>query len=218
MSERKFNPPGVSSVIRVGSNGNFALPSGRGLVSTAVRAFVISQSGLERANPPQFDEPPAWTPDEPIKQSVLGTPIWTNLKFPAGNYQTLDGEIIEFDGLEIDSVLITVSQSKNIVTTAIQGRNGTVKEYISDGDYMVQISGALVGAQADVFPEADFADLIEILKAPVSIKVESEFFNFFDIFELAVTGYETPQTAGFRNMQYFSISALSDAPIELKEI
>lgn len=184
---------------------------------SSTRVFILNQSGLQKASPPQFESPADWTPDDPIKNSVLGTPIWSNLKFPKGNYQTLDGEIIAFEGIEIDSVIMTVSQSKNVITTAVQGRNGTVKEYIADGDFVIQISGALCGPQMDVYPEAEFANLLEILRAPVSVKVESEFLSFFGISEIVVTNFETPQTQGFRNMQYFTIGALSDEPIELRE-
>ncbi|MEI8137589.1 MAG: DUF6046 domain-containing protein, partial [Bacteroidota bacterium] len=45
----------------------------------------------------------------------------------------------------IDTALFNVTQTKNIITTSIQGRNGTVKEYISLGDYNVTIKGVLTG-------------------------------------------------------------------------
>jgi hypothetical protein len=35
--------------------------------------------------------------------------------------------------MKFTSALITVTQQKNIVKTALAGRNGTVKEYMSDG-------------------------------------------------------------------------------------
>lgn len=182
-----------------------------------IRSFIISQAGLESVEPREFPAQ-SYEPDPYLKNSVLGTPIWCNLKFPAGTYQTLEGDVITFDGIEIDQVLLTVSMSKNVVTTAVVGRNGTVKEYIADGDYQVTIQGALASGQADVYPVTEFANLNEILKAPVSIKVESEFLAQFDIQELVVTGYEFPQVPGFRDLQYFSISAISDEPIELRQV
>lgn len=180
-----------------------------------IRSFILSQAGLLLAEPREF---PAqeYEPDPALKESFFGTPIWCNLKFPAGTYETLEGDIIQFEGLEIDQVLMSVSQSKNIVTTAIVGRNGTVKEYIADGDYSISIQGALASNKADVYPVTEFANLLEILKAPVSVKVESEFLAQFDIQEIVVTNYDFPQVAGFRDLQYFSISAISDEPIELR--
>lgn len=182
-----------------------------------IRSFIISQAGLESVAPREFPAQ-SYEPDPHLKESFFGTPIWCNLKFPAGTYQTLEGDVITFEGLEIDQVLMTVSMAKNIVTTAVVGRNGTVKEYIADGDYQITIQGALASNQPDVYPVTEFANLLEILAAPVSVRVESEFLSQFDIQEIAVTGYDFPQAPGFRNMQYFSITAISDEPIELRQV
>lgn len=182
-----------------------------------MRELILRNNGLKAANPQEFPKQ-SYDPDPSIKQSFLGTPVWSNLVIPAGTYETLEGDVIDFEGITIDSVLLAVSQSKNIVKTPTVGKNGTVKEYISDGDYMISIGGVLVGERIDVYPEQEFANLVELLKAPVSIKVESEFLAFFGITEIAIESYDTPQTKGFRNMQLFNISALSDEPIELRTI
>jgi hypothetical protein len=47
---------------------------------------------------------------------------------------------ITVDGVQID---VIVSMKKNIVMTPVQGKNGSFKEYISDGDFEVTISGRL---------------------------------------------------------------------------
>ncbi len=80
--------------------------------------------------------------DQPVAISLLGTNVYSNLIFDAGSYEK-DGKTTNFNSIQLDTVLINISQSKNIVTTALQGRNGTVKEYISDGDYVIQVSGMI---------------------------------------------------------------------------
>lgn len=154
--------------------------------------------------------------NSPIKTSYLGTAVFSNLEIKPFNYETLAGERIEIKkGIIVDTVLFSVSQSKNIVTTPIQGRDGTVKEYISMGDYDISIEGKIVSQNND-FPEDDVNELIQILNAPVAIKIISEFLAFFGIHESVVENYDFPQMEGFRNEQSFSISLLSDTPVELQ--
>ena len=42
-----------------------------------------------------------------------------------------------------DNISVEVSMSKNNVLTKIPDRKGTVKEYISDGDYYIKVIGKL---------------------------------------------------------------------------
>lgn len=179
--------------------------------------FIVTGAGLQAIRADLFQVGDV-NPDQATKTSLLGTSVWSNLIFPAGTYETLEGDEIQFDEIVFDAVLLNVTQSKNVVVTPMQGRNGTVKEYISDGDFQIGISGALTGDGADVYPESDFLNLIEILKAPVALKVESEYLNFFDIDEIVVTGYSAPQKMGSRNTQPFQITALSDEPLELRDL
>lgn len=156
--------------------------------------------------------------DTPIKQSLLGTDVWSNMVIPAGSYQALDGTVIEFDQFELDAVLFSVMQRKNIVKTPVAGRTGTVKEYISDGDYQVSIQGVMVGENSETYPEEQMLQLTEILKAPVAINIESEFLAFFDIDMVAVESFRFSQKRGSRSIQAFNVSAVSDTPLELKEL
>lgn len=181
------------------------------------KRFILDNAGLSTVEARDFDAS-EYNPDVPIKTSLLGNPVFSNLYIPPGTYETLDGDIIDFEGIEIDSILITVSMQKTIITTPTQGSDGTVKEYISKGDYNITFNGVLVSEEPDQFPESDFLDLIELLDAPISLPVVSEFLGFFNIDEIVVTNYGAPQASGSRDMQPFNFSALSDKPIELREI
>lgn len=158
--------------------------------------------------------------DESSRVSYLGTPVFSNLEIKPFNYETLDGQQVEIsNGIIIDTVIFTVTQTKNIVKTPIQGRNGTVKEYISDGDFQIEISGAIVSPNS-TYPETEVNELIEILKAPIPIPEDSlisEYLNWFGIHSIVVESYNFPQTEGFRNQQEFTISAVSDIPVQLDE-
>lgn len=210
MTDFKFNP-----------NGTIVT------VPKFIPAIGIQQPKTER-------QPFFGTPDvgeqNPDRQSYFGTPVFSNLEIPAGKYKTLDGNVIEFDGIRVDAVLFNVTQTKNIIKTPIQGRNGTIKEYISDGDYFISADGVIVGetdqsgrnftvkAGDGIFPENDFRKLVEILKCPEPIEIVSEFLDFFEIRNVVIESAAFDQTSGDRSRQVFSLKMISDTPIELVDL
>ena len=154
--------------------------------------------------------------DDPVATSYLGTPVFSNIDFIEGSYKNLEGETIEYETLTVNTVLFSVNQSKNVVRTPIQGRNGTVKEYISDGDFDVSIRGLIVSPNANEYPKNDVLKLVEILKVQDNLEIASRFLNDrFGITNLVIMSYSLPENEGFQNMQAFEINAVSDEPIEL---
>lgn len=137
--------------------------------------------------------------------SYLGTPVFTELTL-------FESEELN---LQLQTVLLEVSQEKNIITTSVQGRNGTVKEYISDGDFRVIIRGALVGQDPYLYPEDQVRRLKDLCKLQKSIEVTSPLLQLFEIYNLVIQSYNFPQKEGFQNVQLFELSTLSDAPLEL---
>lgn len=148
--------------------------------------------------------------------SKFGLPVFDTLQFDRLNYQTQDGKIITVEEIELATVLIEVSQSKNIITTPIQGRNGTIKEYISDGDYVINIKGVLVGDGNEVRPQGLIAVLDGFCKAPVPINVASNILDDFGIYTLVIKDYNFGQMEGSRNIVPFELSCLSETPFEIK--
>jgi hypothetical protein len=111
---------------------------------------------------------------------------------------------------------MTVELPKIIAKTQIAGRNGTVKEYISDGDFMISMRGAIVSPYLDVFPSEEVALFIELMGLPKQIPVASEFLARFSIFDIVVERYSIAQKLGSRNEVPFEITALSDIPLEFE--
>jgi hypothetical protein len=113
-----------------------------------------------------------------------------------------------------------VTQTRNIVTTSVQGRNGTVKEYISDGDYQISINGVISSKYNNVAPfESDISyinSVFAMLRANVSIPVASNFLDMFQINSMVVMDYKLNQIEGARNTIGFSMNCLSDTPFEIK--
>tara|TARA_R110000796_G_scaffold73842_5_gene165892 strand:- start:6525 stop:7160 length:636 start_codon:yes stop_codon:yes gene_type:complete len=164
--------------------------------------------------------------DGPGTVSYLGTPVFANLIFIPGEYKDKTGEVIQYgqilkndeekENFVINTVLIDVSQQKQIIKTNIQGVSGTVKEYISKGDYQITIRGVLVSESSVLYPTDQVQQLKEYAEAEVSIGVASRFLDdIFDVQNIVIEDFNFPQVEGNQNQQFFEISAISDEPIEL---
>ena len=133
--------------------------------------------------------------------------------------------------LLFQEVIISVTQERNIVTTPLQGRDGTIKEYISNGDYGITLDIALTdyegepSEQADeefLLPKQDYPlnqleTLRKLLTTPEAVEVESDFLtkHAFGIKSAVVTSFSLQQET-HSNRQSVQIQMLSDEPYEIK--
>jgi len=158
------------------------------------------------------------TKDEPIGTSSLGTPIYTDLTLVGGfSYTDNISEktvTIEND-VRIETVLITVTQPVRVIKTEIQGRDGTVKEYIGRDDAHITINGVITGSNG-VYPREQVKALKEWLDAPVSKSIVTWWLDNLGISEIVVENYTIPQVQGGYSYQMFSIDAISDIPVQLR--
>jgi hypothetical protein len=156
--------------------------------------------------------------EQPIGRSYLGTPVIDNLEFPQGAYTDLDGNTISYGAVVVDTVIFEVNKPRNIIKTSIQGRSGTIKEYVSDGDYQINCRGMISNRQ-NVFPLDAVRALRQVLEIPQQIPVVSLFLNdVFEIFNIVIESYNIPQVEGKRNEIPFSFVASSDVPLDLEEL
>lgn len=147
--------------------------------------------------------------------SSLGTPVVADIVFEGGTYTDDEtGRQITFQSVTLATILISLSQPKRIIRTEIQGRPGSVKEYIGMDDYQVTIQGVITGPNG-VFPANEVAELHKILKAPITIPVVSAYLQLFDIFNLVIVDFSFDQEPGGYSKQTFIINAISDKPVEL---
>lgn len=155
--------------------------------------------------------------DTPEATSRYNTDVYSNIVFQSFEYLDEDEIAVDVFGLRIDLVLMDIQMSKNIVKTVLQGRNGTVKEYISDGDFSVTINGKLYGPGANAYPYDDVNALLSIINAPVAIPVEGDYLKQFNISSLVVESYNMPQEEGIRNYQSFTLNCVSDKELILEK-
>lgn len=170
---------------------------------------------IKNDNPYQGRIPQGEDPDPAMYLSSLGTPVVADIVFEGGTYTDDEtGRQVTFQSVTLATVLVAMSQPKRIIRTEIQGRNGSVKEYIGMDDYQISITGMITGPNG-VYPFQEVAALHEILKAPITIPVVSAYLQLFDIFSLVITDYSFEQEPGGYSKQTFTINAISDKPVEL---
>lgn len=156
--------------------------------------------------------------EDPVGRSYLGTPVIDRLEFPQGTYTDLDNNTIDYGAVVVDTVIFEVSKPRNIVKTAVQGRDGTVKEYVSDSDFQIICRG-VISNRDNVFPLNAVRDLRTIFEVPQQVPVVSLFLNdVFEIFNIVIEEYNIPQVEGKRNEIPFSFTASSDVPLDLEEL
>jgi hypothetical protein len=134
----------------------------------------------------------------------LGTPVFSDLVLEDAN-----GLVVY-----LGETLLVITQTKNIVTTSVVGRNGTIKEYVSDGDFQIKIQGLIV-SNGTIYPKESVLELVRLFQKSEPLAVTSWYLQQFGIYNIVVTDYSFPQNEGYQNMQLFEISALSDTPVEL---
>ena len=204
-----FNPEGQAKLIARGA--------GLGLVKAGF--FGIDYAKASKSNTTTLDNYIA-------KGTLSGVPVFDAviLKKPIGtgnNTQTFTGgsstaPIDKDNDLILPIALITINQEKNIVRTNVQGRNGSVKEYVSDGDYQISIKGVIVGENSNEPPIKDLEKLDTFCKTPFSLDVVSNVLDYFKIYTVVIAGYSYEQREGMRNVFDFNLNCYSDTPFEIK--
>lgn len=145
------------------------------------------------------------------KIGMLGLPVWDTVTLIAEPYTTDDGLVITTPtGLNLEIALIEISNDRNIVKTKIAGANGTIKEYMSDGDFNINIKGSLVSKYSNMPPIDELNTLNIIIKHPEALTVRSNFLDYFDIQKLVIEKPVVKQREGMRNVVDFELQCVSD--------
>lgn len=176
--------------------------------------------------------------DSPVGLSSIGTPVYSDLTLLGLSYtDNITGKVVNLPNdryrtggsksqvsgdesgagfyMNIETVLITVNQAVRVIKTNIQGRNGSVKEYIGLDDASITITGVITGKNG-VYPYDEVARLKKWLDAPVSKSVVARWLGNLGIDNIVVESSNIPQTEGGYSYQVFNIQAVSDLPVELK--
>lgn len=155
--------------------------------------------------------------------NMSGMPVFDSITFknPAGNEtQTfVEGQpngLVNDSDLTLVTALISINKSKNIVVTKIQGRNGTVKEYVSDDDYQINIRGVIVGKYSNKRPIDEMKKLEDYCNFNREIDIVCNFLNDLNVQTVVIISHTKSQREGTRNVIDFEIQCLQETPFEIK--
>jgi hypothetical protein len=195
-----------------------------GVAAGSIRRYgslgADSNKGIEATEAGQYEELQlSFTSSD--KTSVLGTPIIMPLTLKGGRYPVKDdqGQIqyVTFLDWEMPAAsLIEINRAKVIQKTQIAGRNGSVKELISDDDFDIRIRGLIVNSDSDAPPEEGVRWFQEVVSVPQALRVDCELFDWLEIDEVVVYSYSLFQLEGFQHVMAYTLNLWSDSPVEVR--
>lgn len=186
-------------------------------VAKGTAVHLAFKYGMQTADP--FEVPGAigsqGDPNLGVIEGLLGQPKLTSLAMKFGASEMI-----------IDECILTVVQEKNIVSTPLQGKNGTIKEFISKGDYNITAELAVSNYQKSEssdqddqssfqYPKEALEELIKLINVDETIIVDSDFLRVFGIGSAVVQSYNLQQET-HSNRQSLQIQMLSDESYEIK--
>ncbi len=185
-------------------------------VAAGVAAGVTTQAKalLYRFKPAREGQSPNWSGGKVDMSANIGTPI-TDKSYWEDRYVLCELTLRKRDGrtLVINDAVCAISKAKNIVTTQLVGMDGTVKEYINDGDYSINIVVGVAavrnGVLVDEYPEEGIRVLRAFFDEKNAIGIHSVFLDLFGIDSVVIKEFSVSQNTA-SNYQSVSISAISD--------
>lgn len=134
----------------------------------------------------------------------------------------LKGEETE---IYLPEAVVNLSRTRNVVETPVLNGRGTVKEMITEGDFNLSISVAVVSSTCDglydngsrvyndTYPYSGVMKLRKLLDEPNRIDITSDFLACFDLdggsLGIVIKSYTVNQET-HTNRQVFEIQAVSD--------
>lgn len=156
--------------------------------------------------------------EDSIGNSYLGTPVIDNLEFPKGSYADLQGNVINYPEVVVDTVTFEVNRVKRIIETHIQGRDNSIFEYIGNSNYEITCTG-IISNKNNVFPLDASRNLQRIFDVPQQVPIISLFLNdLFEIFNVVIKQHRINQVPGTRNEIPFSFVASQDVGLDVKDL
>lgn len=106
---------------------------------------------------------------------------------------------------------VSISSSKNLVMTQVQGRDYSRKELVSGGDVQFSISGNIVSNERGVYPMDAVKKFVKIMEYNGILNVNFLMFEPFRINKVIVKGYSLGNPE-FKNIQPYSFECVAVEP------
>ena len=117
----------------------------------------------------------------------------------------------ENGSLDLFDCLVDFSMTQNIVKTPVNGRDGTIKEFVSDGDYEISIKGLLIDQDhPNRIPEEAIRKALQWFRKGKALGVEAKIFDVFGVHNIVVESFHMPQIPTYIQMRPFELKCISD--------
>lgn len=186
----------------------------------AAGAATQLKGRLYRFKPARTGQAPDWSGPSAISANNVGAPI-TPPEYWYGRYvltKLTIGTGKQGEQVTLADAVVAVTRTNHIVSTAMVGRAGTVKEYVGAADYDMNIA---LGLQAldgetitDEYPAELLRTVVDLLEREQTLEVSSEFLAIFGITRIAVKSYSLTQDTA-SNYQELTVSAVSDQDYDI---
>lgn len=144
----------------------------------------------------------------------LGTPVFGSVVFERGVYSQADGSLVNYSEVLIPSALLTISLANEVVTTILQGRGGSIKEYVTSGDYIIQLS-AIITNENGAEPIAELNDLNTLSIVPNSVGIINKLLNSLGVTKVVIENINVQQLQGRLDSVQLTMNLRSDNDINL---
>lgn len=118
--------------------------------------------------------------------------------------------------VQLLQALCFVGRRKKIIHTDIMGRDGSIKEYITNGDYEINIKGSFANREMNQYPLEEMSNLVSLCNINEAINVTSDYIEgVYGICNIVIESIDVRPEEGMQNMLMFDIKAISDQAVEL---
>lgn len=151
------------------------------------------------------------------KKSIFGLPVFDTITLNGLTYEDFEGKTVTLSNFTLDIALVEVTNPRNIIRTPVSGRNGTIKEYMSDDDSVIKINGSLLSNRANIPPEALVRSLYGFCQSQKEIAVNSTVMSYLGIVTIVIAESRFIQRVGARDVIDYELTCYSETPFELKD-
>lgn len=119
-----------------------------------------------------------------------------------------------------EATVVDIGTSKIIAETIMAGRKGSVKELISEGNWIFTFRGFIIGykspgKQSPEFPRDARKLMKQVFGANKRMQIYSKLINDLDVFSVVCADLRFPPLEGYDNVQPYELVCISDDDIVL---
>ena len=122
-----------------------------------------------------------------------------------------------FQGIEFPSAIVEVSATQLWAKNKVNGRQGTVKQFLGLGDYEISVEAVVVSENGRDYPEKQMKTWQNIFQVGKELSVTYQHLQVFGIDTVIINSFTINQKKGHEGTYEFSFSLSSHSTINLQQ-